>query len=467
VNHFHPPRLVVAALVAAAMILTGHRAPAHDGPLGSAADGSPPNLVILYADDLGYGDLGCYGHPTIRTPELDRMASEGMRFTQFYSAAEVCTPSRAALLTGRLPVRSGMCSDDRRVLFPDSAGGLPADEVTLAEALKAKGYRTACIGKWHLGHLPQYLPTRHGFDVYFGLPYSNDMYNVQRGDPPVPLLRGEQIVEQPAVLDTLTPRYTEEAVKFIKESREGPFFLYLPYTYPHVPLHASEAFRGKSARGLYGDVVEELDHSVGAILQALRDLQLAEKTFVFFSSDNGPWLTQDERGGSAGLLRGGKGSTWEGGMREPGIAWWPSRIPAGVVTQELGSTMDLFTTCLALAGADPPRDRAVDGVDLSPVLFGTGKSPRQVFFYYRGRRLMAARKGPWKAHFITQPGYGGKGPETHDPPLLFHLEHDPSERFDVSKEHPKVIRDILDEVERHRQTLQPAPSQLDGRWARV
>ncbi len=466
-NRFHQLSLVTPIGVAGAAFLTVLWAPWLALPLRAEAAGALPNFVILYADDLGYGDLGCYGHPTIRTPELDRMAREGLRFTQFYSAAEVCTPSRAALLTGRYPVRSGMCSDNRRVLFPDSTGGLPAEEVTLAEALKAKGYRTACVGKWHLGHLPQCLPMRQGFDVYFGLPYSNDMGSKERGYPPVPLLRGEQVVEQPAVQETLTPRYTEEAVKFIKENREGPFFLYLPYTYPHVPLHASEAFRGKSARGLYGDVVEELDQSVGAILQAIRDLRLAEKTLVFFSSDNGPWLTQNERGGSAGLLRGGKGSTWEGGMREPGIAWWPSRIPAGAVTRELGSTLDLFTTCLALAGAEPPRDRLLDGVDLSPVLFGTGKSPREVFFYYRGTCLMAARKGPWKAHFITQPGYGGKGPEKHDPPLLFHLEHDPSERFDVSKEHPEVIQAILGEVERHRQALQPAPSQLDARAAKV
>jgi len=429
----------------------------------AAAQQSPPSFVILLADDLGYGDLGCYGHPTIRTPELDRMAREGMRFTQFYAAAEVCTPSRAALLTGRLPIRSGMCSSDRRVLFPDSTGGLPAEEITLAEALKTKGYRTACIGKWHLGHLPRYLPRKNGFDYYFGLPYSNDMHNVQRGDPPVPLVRNEETIEQPVVLETLTQRYTEEAVRFLKENKDHPFFLYVPYTFPHVPLQASSKFRGKSARGLYGDVVEELDWSVGQILEAIRQLGLAEKTFVFFTSDNGPWLTQNERGGSAGLLREGKGSTWEGGMREPGIAWWPGKIPAGSISQDVACTMDLFTTCLALAGAEIPRDRAIDGVDLRPVLWASGKVERPPFFYYRGSQLMAVRKGPWKAHFATQPGYGGKGPEKHDPPLLFHLEHDPSERFDLSKEHPDVIADIVRETEKHKASMVAAPSQLDAR----
>lgn len=419
-----------------------------------------PNIVILFADDLGYGDLGCYGHPSIRTPHLDRMAAQGMRFTQFYSAAEVCTPSRAALLTGRLPIRSGMAGDTRRVLFPNSPGGLQDSEITLAEALKEKGYATACIGKWHLGHLPQYLPTRHGFDHYFGLPYSNDMNSQRRGDPPVPLLRGEEIIEQPVTQETLTPRYTEEAVRFMREHRNEPFFVYLPYTFPHIPLHASDAFRGTSARGLYGDVVEEIDWSVGQILAALEELGLEENSLVFFTSDNGPWLIMEERGGSAGLLRGGKGSTWEGGMREPAIAWWPGNIPAGRVSHALSSTMDLFTTSLLLAGAPVPQDRTVDGRDLRPVLFDTGPSSRETLFYYRGTRLMAVRKGPWKLHFITEPGYRGT-PTVHDPPLLYHLEHDPSETHDVAEEHPEVVDGILAEVERHRSDLKLGRNQLE------
>jgi arylsulfatase A-like enzyme len=435
-----------------------------------------PNFVILFADDLGYGDLGCYGHPTIRTPNLDRMAAEGMRFTDFYSAAPVCTPSRAALLTGRLAIRSGMCSDTRRVLFPNSAGGLPAEEITLAEALKAKGYATACIGKWHLGHLPQYLPTRHGFDSYFGLPYSNDMDRVADTElgraiflePKieywrVPLMRGESILEQPANQATLTRRYTEEAVQFIRQNRTRPFFLYLPYTMPHVPLFASERFSSQSARGLYGDVVEEMDVSVGQILDALRRDRLAGNTLVFFTSDNGPWLTYNEHGGSAGLLRDGKGSTWEGGMREPGIAWWPGKIKAGAVSHELASTLDVFPTFLTLAKSRIPNDRVIDGVDMSPILFGAGRGQREAFFYYRDTELFAIRKGPYKAHYLTQTGYGVPKPEKHDPPLLFHLGHDPSETHNIAKSHPEVLADLAQELERHRRDLVPGKPQLDAR----
>ena len=293
-------------------------------PLGFAAS-RPPNFIIILADDLGYGDLGCYGHPAIRTPNLDRMAAEGMRFTDFYSAAEVCTPSRAALLTGRLPIRSGMCHDQFRVLRANGAGGLPAEEITLAQALKTKGYATACVGKWHLGNWMNnsaHHPRQHGFDFYFGLPHSNDM-NPKPGNPKgapgrldqdanwwnAPLFRNEELVEQPADQTSLTRRYTEEALRFIREKKGKPFFLYFPHTFPHAPLFRSAKFQGKSSRGLYGDVVEELDWSVGQILAALREQKLAENTFVFFTSDNGPWLIQGLAGGSAGLLREGKGST--------------------------------------------------------------------------------------------------------------------------------------------------------------
>ena len=434
-----------------------------------AAEEPSPNFVIIFADDLGYGDLGCYGHPTIRTLRLDQMAAEGMQFTQFYCAAPVCTPSRAAILTGRLPIRSGMASSRRRVLFPDSAGGIPESEITLAEALKAKGYATACVGKWHLGHLPQYLPTRNGFDSYFGLPYSNDMRSVTRSGrpgrwPPLPLIRGEQTIETEPDQSLLTEQYTEEALQFIRgcAEREQPFFLYLPHTMPHVPLYASERFVGKSPRGLYGDVVETIDWSTGRILDVLREEGLAERTLVFFTSDNGPWLTQGRNGGSAGLLRGGKGSTWEGGMRVPGIAWWPGRIAGGGVTLELGSTLDLFATCLALAGVPLPDDRPLDGYDLSPVLFGTGSGTRQEMFFYRGTELYAVRKGPFKAHFKTRGGYGQPRPEEHDPPLLFRLDHDPSERFDIAKDHPDVIAEIKDLVRRHQENMTPGEPQLES-----
>lgn len=440
----------------------------------TAAESRPPNIVVIYADDLGYGDLGCFGHPTIRTPNLDRMAKEGLRWTQFYSAACVCTPSRAALMTGRYPIRNGMCSDRRRVLFPNSGGGVPASEVTLAEALKARGYATGCFGKWHLGHLPQFLPTSNGFDYYFGIPYSNDMDRVNdapRGraafrDPKVrywnvPLMRNKKIIERPAVQTTITRRYTEEAIKFIEANKAKPFFVYLPHNLPHVPLFRSKKFENVSSRGLFGDVVEEVDWSVGQVLAALKRLKLDSHTIVWFSSDNGPWLIFGDHGGSAGLLREGKGSTWEGGMREPTICWWPGRIKPGQVTQELGSTMDIYATSINLAGGDVPKDRIVDGVDLRPVLFGTGKSPRETMFYYRGRRLFAVRKGWYKAHFQTQPGYGGRRPEKHDPPLLFHLGHDPSEKRNIAAKHPQIVAEIQKLAKQHQAEFKPPPSQLE------
>ena len=436
------------------------------------AEAQRPNFVIIFADDLGYGDLGCYGHPTIKTPQLNRMAQEGMRFTQFYSAAEVCTPSRAGLLTGRLPPRNGMCGN-RRVLFPNSKGGLPADEVTIAELLKQQGYATACIGKWHLGHLPQFLPGKQGFDYYFGIPYSNDMDRVTSApmgraaflEPKiqywnVPLLRNFDEVERPADQHTVTQRYAEEASKFIREHKDQPFFVYLPHTMPHVPLFASSEFDGKSRRGLFGDVVEELDAAVGAVLDTLRQEKLAEKTLVIFTSDNGPWLTQSEQGGSAGLLKDGKGSTWEGGMREPAIAWRPGTVRAGAVSTELASTLDLLPTFCAEAGIEVPKDRPLDGYDITPALAG-GKSPRSEMFFYRAYDLMAVRVGPWKAHFMTQTGYGQPQPEKHDPPLLFNLDVDPSERFNVADKHPDVLANIQSLVQKHRAGMQPAPSQLD------
>jgi len=408
----------------------------------------PPNIVILYADDIGYGDLGCYGHPTIHTPELDRMAAEGMKFTQFYSASPVCSPSRAALLTGRLPIRTGI----NRVFNPKSTGGIQANEVTIADALRKKGYATTCIGKWHLGHLQPYRPLRHGFDHYYGLLYSNDM-------TPVGLFRDDTEIENPIQQETLTERYTEEALRFIREHGHKPFFLYLPYTMPHVPLAASPKFAGRSKRGLYGDVVETIDWSAGQILKALRDGKLADKTFVFFSSDNGPWLSRGLDGGSAGLLRQGKGSTWEGGVREPGIAWWPGKINAGVVSSELAATMDLFTTSLQLAGAEVPADRTIDGKSMLPLLFNTGPGERQFIHYYIDGKLTAIRKGPCKAHFLTQVEFGGKIREMHDPPLLFNLEEDPSERHEVGKEHPEIVNDLIVEADKHKREARPGKPQ--------
>jgi arylsulfatase A len=432
-----------------------------------------PNIIIILADDLGYGDLGCYGSPGIRTPNLDRMAAEGLRFTEFYAGACLCTPSRAAMLTGRLAVRTGMAGGPgRHVLYPSNEGGLPVNEITIPRALKAQGYVSAAIGKWHLGHTLEHLPTSHGFDSYYGLPYSNDMDTTNKkareedsnGQHPdwhnfnVPLMRGTNIIERPADQSTLTKRYTEEAVRFIKENNRKPFFLYFAHTFPHVPLFASEKFNGKSPRGLYGDTVEELDSSVGEVLKTLREQKLEENTFVFFTSDNGPWLLRKLNGGSAGLLRDGKGGTWEGGYRVPAIARWPGKISVGV-THEMASGIDLYNTCLALGGAMLPTDRSLDGVDMSPILFQNSASRREMQFFYYGEQLYAVRKGKYKAHFLTHDGYTKDPVAKHDPALLFDVRTDPSERFDIASEHPDIVADLKKEFEKHRAEVVPGKAQ--------
>jgi len=432
-----------------------------------------PNFVIILCDDLGYGDLSCYGHPTIRTSNLDRMAVEGQRWTDFYAGESFCTPSRAALLTGRLAVRSGLCGDNRRELYPDSTGGLPQTEITIAKALKSKGYATCCIGKWHLGHLPQYLPTKHGFDYYFGIPYSNDMDKTVADESQifqqpkiqywnVPLMRNDEIIERPADQNTITKRYSLAATNFIRKNKNRPFFLYLAHNMPHVPLFTSPDFKNKSSRGLYGDVVEEIDWGVGLILETLRREHLARNTFVVFTSDNGPWLSFNDLAGSAGTLREGKGSTFEGGMRVPCIMWWPGKIKPGIV-RDIGCTMDLFTTILTLASTDIPQDRAIDGLNLSPALFGKGPSPRNVMFYYRGTRLYAARKGPYKAHFFTKSAFGKDESVRHDTPLIYHLGQDPGEKYDLADRYPEVIADIQKEVIGHLRTLVVGEDQLTKR----
>ena len=435
----------------------------------------PPNIVIITADDLGYGDLGSYGHPNIRTPHLDRLASEGQRWTSFYAQAPVCSPSRAALLTGRVHLRSGMFGRRFPVFFPTSRAGLPAAEITLAEALRDLGYATGIVGKWHLGHLPEHLPTRHGFDHWFGIPYSNDMdWQIAPGsarrdallDPRidywnVPLFRNEEQVERPADQRTITRRYAGEAVTFVERHRDEPFFLYLPHTMPHVPLFRSAAFTGHSAAGLYGDVIEEIDWAVGQVIGALERLGLAPDTLVVFTSDNGPWLTFGTHGGSAGPLRDGKGSTFEGGMRVPGIFWWPGVIAPGV-TQAIGSATDLFATAIALAGGTAPADRPIDGVDLSPELFGSGPGPRDLMAFYRMGELFAFRQGPYKVHFITQGGYGREPERTeHNPPLLFDLREDVGERHDLAAELPDTLAAVVAEAQRYQAQMTMAEPLFD------
>lgn len=430
----------------------------------------PPNIIIIFADDLGYGDLSCYGHPTIRTPHIDKMASEGMMFTQFYVGANVCTPSRAALLTGRLPIRYGVAGDSTRgVFFPNSSNGLPTSEITIASALKTKNYKTGIIGKWHLGHLPAYLPTNHGFDYYFGIPYSNDMIPEGAGAwPELPVYRNNDVIEMNPDQSLLTKRYTDEAINFIKKNKDNPFFLYYPNNFPHVPLYASKDFEGKSKRGLYGDVVSELDWSVGEILKTLKEENLDDNTLVIFTSDNGPWLLHKLNGGSAGLLFEGKGSAYEGGMRVPAIARWPGTIKANQKCESVAATMDLFPTILKLAGINIPGDRIYDGTDIWPLLNGEKVEIRESVFYYYRSRLFAVRKGKWKAHFITKPSYVNVDPVVHPIPLLYNLEIDPSEKFNISDQHPQVIQELRLEYEKHKSSIEAVPSLVsDIYWERT
>jgi len=424
--------LSLCAASAAGGVVAGRIAQAAEG----GAPRRPPNFVVIFTDDQGYQDIGCFGSPDIRTPRLDQMAAEGMRFTDFYSAAPLCTPSRAALMTGCYAQRISL----PHVLFPGSTIGISDKETTIADLLKTRSYARACVGKWHLGHLKPFLPTRHGFDYYFGIPYSNDM-------KPTPLMRNEETIEEPARQETLTERYTEEALKFIAANRDRPFFLYLPHTFPHVPLHVSGRFAGKSKRGLYGDVIEAIDWSTGQILDKLKELGLDDNTLVIFTSDNGPWLSKGKDGGSALPLRDGKGTTFEGGMREPCIMRWPGKIPAGRTCSEIASTIDVMPTLAGLAGAKIPADRIIDGKDIWPLMSGVAgaKTPHEAYFYSSGNELQAVRSGKWKLHLDrARPQAGRKknapaqgGQKT--PAALYDLQADVGEKNNVAEQNPDVV----------------------------
>ncbi|MDR1757016.1 MAG: sulfatase [Culturomica sp.] len=407
-----------------------------------------PNIIIVYADDLGYGDIGINGHPDIKTPNLDRMGIDGMRFTNYYSASPASTASRYSLLTGRYPIRSGF----RWVLSADAERGIHPDELTLAEALKKQGYATAIFGKWHLGSTRKaYLPLQNGFDEYVGFPYSNDMLPPKY--PDIPLMDGNDTLELNPDQSQLTALYTKKALSFIERHRKEKFFLYLPYAMPHVPLHPGKNFAGKSKRGAYGDAVEELDWGVGEILKALKTHGLHENTVVWFMSDNGPWLTQRERGGSAGLFRDGKGSTWEGGVRVPCLVQWPAHIRPEV-NEKTVNAMDVYATCIRLAGGDIPDDRTVDGQSIVSYLTGEngGEDKEAVPFFYYGinNQLMAVRKGMWKLHVKT---YSQLGIDYFDGKqvLLFNLYTDPSEKYDLSDSRPDLVAELSQLIKNQRE----------------
>jgi len=431
--------------------------------LGARAAARRPNFVVIFADDLGYGDLACFGSRSNKTPHLDRMAQEGARFTDFYVPMPFCAPSRSSLLTGRYPFRTGVTGNPA----PDSGIndiGLPADEITIAEALKPLGYASMAIGKWHLGHVSQYLPRTQGFDEYYGILYSNDMR-------PVQLVHNEKVAAYPVTQGLLTQDYTRRALRFIEQNRERPFFLYLPHAMPHKPLAAAEDFYTPETPGdLYADVIAELDWSVGQILARLKQLGLDENTLVLFTSDNGPWF-----GGSSGGLRGMKASNWEGGTRVPMIARWPGRIPAGRTCREVAGVIDVLPTLVNLAGGKPPADRVIDGRDIFPLMSSEGaRSPHEAIFCMSGPELRTVRSGRWKLH-VRAPAPGGayledaskwvdpRGPDgltiiaqheqsrpnqypgvrTGDaakPMMLFDLENDPSEQRDVAAQNPEVVQ---------------------------
>lgn len=392
-----------------------------------------PNVILINCDDLGYGDLGCYGSTVNQTPALDKMAAEGVRFTDFYMASPVCSPSRGAMMTGCYPPRIGFGSfDGRAVLFPGQEVGLNPDEKTMARQLKDAGYATKLVGKWHCGDQPEFLPTEHGFDHYFGIPYSNDMGRQGGRDkyPPLPLLRDGEVIQEQPDQAAITERYVDECVSFMRENREKPFFLYLAHMYVHLPIYAPESFMKKSRNGRYGAGVEMVDWSTSVILDELKQLGIDENTLVIFTSDNGSRARGE--GGSNGELRGYKTQTWEGGMRLPCIMRWPAKIPAGLESSELCASIDFYPTILQLCDAKLPEDRVIDGCDIAPLMLEPGaESPRETFFYYHGNKLEAVRDREWKLHVHK--------PEEGEIAELYNLREDPAEEQNLYAEQPEVV----------------------------
>jgi arylsulfatase A-like enzyme len=434
-----------------------------------------PNVVIVFADDLAYADIGCFGAQGYQTPHIDRLAKEGRRFTDFYVTQAVCSASRAGLLTGCYPNRIGI----NGALGPASQIGIHADETTIAETLKTKGYATAIYGKWHLGHLPEFLPQRHGFDDYFGLPYSNDMWphHPTAKFPDLPLVNGEETVALNPDQTQLTTWYAEHAVKFIETNRDKPFFLYVAHAMPHVPLFVSDKFAGKTKRGLFGDVIEEIDWSVGQILETLERLKLDDRTLVIFTSDNGPWLSYGNHAGSAAPLREGKGTAWDGGVRVPCVARWPGKIPAGTVSATPWMTIDVLPTVAKLAGAPLPAKR-IDGVDASDVLLGSvnGPSPHESLLFYWGNELHAIRNGRWKLHFPHtyrtldgEPGKDGQpGPYRQEKTelALYDLVEDIGESKNVANEHGDIVRMLSSLADEARKDLGDQLTKQTGKGVR-
>jgi arylsulfatase len=434
-----------------------------------------PNIVLIFIDDMGYADVGCYGAEGYETPNIDRMAEQGMRFMSFYVAQAVCSASRAALLTGCYPNRIGIFG-----AYNDQAKvGINPGEETIAEVLKKKGYATACFGKWHLGHHHKFLPLQNGFDEYLGLPYSNDMWPVEYDGtalpeghsklryPALPLIEGNEKVAEIRSLedqDTLTTRYTERAVRFIEKNKDKPFFLYVPHTMVHTPLGVSDKFKGKSEQGKYGDVMMEVDWSVGEILKTLEKNELENDTLVIFTSDNGPWMNFGKHAGSAGPFREGKGTSWEGGVRVPCIVRWPGQIPSGTECNRMAATMDVLPTLAGITGASLPEHK-IDGVNLIPLFQGNSDAnPRDHLFYYYGKQLQAVRQGKWKLHFPhgyrsyegVEPGKGGlPGPYAHSKTglELYDLENDIGEKHDVAEKYPDVVERLTALGERARKEM--------------